>query len=58
LGSPQKFKRLSLCSGSSYEIKNYAIEVTFNGMSSHPEFHKNLPITSNVYGEGDRHTAL
>jgi hypothetical protein len=50
LHPPQKYERPSFLNRCSYGIKNYVIEVTFNGMTFLLNFVKNLPICSEVYG--------
>jgi hypothetical protein len=44
----QKFARSPFWDGCSYNIKNYGVEVTFNGMTLHNEFNENLPVGSEV----------
>jgi hypothetical protein len=51
--SPQKFGHPPFWNGCSYSVKNYGVEVTFNGMTSPLNFIK-LPVGSQV-GWGDRH---
>jgi hypothetical protein len=55
LHSPQKFERPPFWNGCSYGIKNYGVEVAFNGMTSLLKL-KNLPVGTEVDGEGGGQT--
>jgi hypothetical protein len=56
LHPPQKFEGSPFWNGCSYGIKNYGIEVTFNGNDFRTEFHKHLPVGSKVDRGTERHT--
>jgi hypothetical protein len=54
LHPPQKFERPPFWNGCSYGIKNYGVEVTFNGMTSLLNFIKIYQLVQKFMGS--RHT--
>jgi hypothetical protein len=55
LHPPHMFECPTFWNDWSYESKNYGVEVTFNGMTSLPNF-KNIPLGSKVDGGTDTYT--